>query len=191
MRAGHRPPAQILVSAMPPRPKVFQLPDDLKAALDQELIRRNFADYHALEDWINARLQERGLELTLSQAGLQRYGVKFSERLQRLGEATQMAKAISQAAGDDEGALNEAVLRLAQEHVFQLLLDMEQGGDEVRKYIPKLTRAVADMSRASVQQNKFRDQIKEKLSAALDEAERADADPRAVLKKIREEIYGL
>jgi len=175
---------------MPPRPKVLQLPDDLKAALDRELIRRGFADYHALEAWINAELEKRGLEMTLSQAGLQRYGVKFSERLTRLQEATQMAKAVAEAAGDDEGALNEATLRLAQEHVFQLLLDMEQGGEETRKYIPKLTRAVADMSRASVQQNKFRDEVKRRLSEVLDHAESA-TDPAAALRMIREEIYGL
>ena len=176
---------------MPARPKVDSLPDDLRAALDQRLVTGKFSGYRALEDWLNAELEKRGLELTLTHAAIHRYGLQFSERLNRLSQATQMAKAVAETVGDDKGALNEALLRLGQEHLFQLLLDLEQGGEETQKLIPKLSRSIADMSRAAVQQGKYREELKAKLADTLAEAEKPGADPTAALRKIREEIYGL
>lgn len=181
----------------PAIPKINQLPDELADELDRRLVERRFSGYIELAEWLNAQLEKRGLEMRVSHAAIHRHGRKFAERLNQLQTATQMAKAVAEEAGDDEGALNTALLRLAQEKLFALLMEFDkyENDEELRGAIPvilqKVTRAVAGMSRAAVQQNKWRVQFKKELSEKLAEAENASGgDPAAALSKIRE-VYGL
>lgn len=178
--------------------KINRLPDELADELDRRLVERKFSGYVSLSEWLNAELEKRGLEMRVSHAAIHRHGQKFADRLNSLQTATQMAKAIAEEAGDDEGALNTALLRLAQEKMFQLLLEFDEfeNDEELRKAIPiilqKVTRAIADMSRASVQQNKWRVEFKKELTEKLATVERdaAGGDAAAALSRIRA-IYGI
>jgi len=92
---------------------------------------------------------------------LHRYGQGFEERLAALKMASEQARAVVTAAPDEEGAVNEALMRLVQEHLFKLLMSE---GDQID--LPKVARAVAELGRASVVQKKWQTEVRGKAEAA-------------------------
>lgn len=129
---------------MPPRSKVEQLPAEIKAWLDQALVENNFSRYETL----SAALAERGH--SIGKSALHSYGQNFEDRLSALKMASEQARAVVAAAPDEEGAVNEALMRLVQEHLFKLL--MSEGG---KFDLPKVAKAVAELGRASINQKKW------------------------------------
>jgi hypothetical protein len=168
---------------MPPRSKVGQLPAEVKAWLDQALAENNFSDYEAL----SVELAGRGF--AISKSALHRYGQNFEERLSALKVASEQARAVVAAAPDEEGAVNEALMRLVQEHLFKLL--MSEGG---QFDLPKVAKAVAELGRASVVQKKWQSEVRSKAEAAAAQVEKIarkgglNADTVA---EIRREILGV
>ncbi|WP_312929115.1 DUF3486 family protein [Stutzerimonas nitrititolerans] len=146
---------------MPPRSKVAQLPSEVKAWLDQALAENNFSDYDALV----VELAERGF--AISKSALHRYGQNFEERLSALKMASEQAKAIVNAAPDDEGSVNEALMRLVQEHLFKLLMSEDGKID-----LPKVAKAVAELGRASVVQKKWAAEVEVRRAALQEAADR-------------------
>lgn len=129
---------------MPPRSKVHQLPPEVKAWLDQALAESNFSDYALL----SSELAIRGH--AISKSALNRYGQNFEDRLSALKIASEQARAVVNAAPDEEGSVNEALMRLVQEHLFKLLMT---DGDQFD--LPKVAKAVAELGRASIAQKKW------------------------------------
>ena len=129
---------------MPPRSKVHQLPNEVKAWLDQALAENNFSDYELL----SSELALRGH--AISKSALNRYGQDFESRLSALKVASEQARAVVNAAPDEEGSVNEALMRLVQEHLFKLLMT---DGDQFD--LPKVAKAVAELGRASIAQKKW------------------------------------
>ncbi|HEY1029764.1 MAG TPA: DUF3486 family protein [Pseudomonas sp.] len=129
---------------MPPRSKVAQLPPKVKAWLDQALVENNFSGYELL----SAELAGRGY--SIGKSALHSYGQSFEERLAALKMASEQAKAVVAVAPDDDGAVNEALLRLTQERLFTLLADGKGPLD-----ISKVGKTVAEIIKASVTQKKY------------------------------------
>lgn len=146
---------------MPPRSKVGALPAEVKAWLDQALVENNFSGYEAL----SAELAERGY--SIGKSALHAYGQSFEDRLSRLRMASEQAKAVVTAAPDEEGAVNEALMRLVQEHLFNLLM-AENGKVD----LPKVAKAVAELGRASVVQKKWQAEVKARAEVAAQAVER-------------------
>jgi len=138
------------------RSSVVTLPEDLRLELDGRLIKEGFSGYDELVSW----LQERGH--LISRSSLHRYGSQLQGRLERIREATLAAKAICAELPDDEAAVSEATLKLAQERLFDLLMVSDSGDPAA---IVMAAKAVADAARAGVSVRKAR-------SAAI-EAEQA------------------
>lgn len=155
---------------MPQRSAVSLLPEAVRQQLEQRLLKGGFADYQGLADW----LTEQGFEI--SRSSVHRYGQTFERRLQSLRLATDQAKAISQASEDDEGAMNEALIRLVQTKTFEILValeDNEDGGAD----LAKIGRMVAELARASVTQKKYAEQVRQSVIA--DAAESAETAARS------------
>ncbi len=104
---------------MPARSKIIQLPDEVRKRFEQKLITGGFRDYEALSEYLKAE----GFEI--SRSAVQRFGQKFQSRLAAVKIATEQAQAISEAAGDDTGAVSDALTRLCQQKIFDLLINME------------------------------------------------------------------
>jgi hypothetical protein len=68
---------------------------------------------------------------------------------------------------DEEGAVNEALMRLVQEHLFKLLMSE---GDQID--LPKVARAVTELGRASVVQKKWQAEVRGKAEAAANWVEK-------------------
>jgi Protein of unknown function (DUF3486) len=132
---------------MPRRSKVLALPPELKAWLDAELIKRGFGDYAQLA----ADLQARGADISAS--GLQRYGSPFEKRMAQMKMSNEQARALVDASPDDEDKLGAAVIRLTQERIFSLLVDLELDPKDVD--VNKLFKSAAAIGKASVTQKRF------------------------------------
>lgn len=173
---------------MAPRSKVDTLPPELKAWLDAEMIRRGFGDYVQLA----ADLLAKGADV--SKSALHRYGSKFELRMAQLRRSTEQATALVDANPDDEGKLNEAVIRLAQDKIFSLLVQMDIDPDDVD--INKLFKSAAEIGKASVLQKRNQVDMRERLNAALAKVEaeskaNGEMSALAALKRVREEAYGI
>ena len=143
---------------MPRRSKVLALPPELKEWLDEQLVLRGFADYVQLA----ADLKARGGDV--SKSALQRYGSPFEERLAKLKMATEQARAMVDAAPDDEDALGAAVVRLTQERIFGVLMELDISPDMVD--VNKLFRNAAEIGKASVTQKRLSLQVRRELEEA-------------------------
>lgn len=173
---------------MPPRSKVDQMPREVKAWLDAALVEGNFSGYEEL----SAELAQRGC--AISKSALHRYGSAFEERLASLRMATEQARAVVQASPDDAGDMTEALMRLVQQKTFQLLVDSEVDPSNVS--FEKLSLNVARLARAAVPLKRYATEAREKLKRVLDSAQAAaeaggETDPLALLKRVREEAYGI
>lgn len=162
---------------MPQRSAVAQLPEPIRQDLEQKLLKGGFADYAGLADW----LTEQGFEI--SRSAVHRFGQQFESRLQALKLATDQAKAIAAASKDDEGDMNEALIRLVQTKTFEVLvaLDEAESEDAPGVDLAKIGRMVADLARSSVQQKKFSDQREREIRKTEREsaAERAETAVRS------------
>lgn len=173
---------------MPARSRVEVMPEDDKAWLDQALVKGNFSGYEALAE----ALEKRGF--SISKSALHRYGSKFEERIAQLRMATEQAKAVVQATPDDAGDMTEALMRLVQQKVFNVLVECEI--DPTKADLGKLTLQVARLARSSVPLRKYAAEVKAKLGRVIDSATAAaesgaETDPLALLKRVREEAYGI
>lgn len=168
---------------MPPRSKVSGLPAEVKDWLDQSLVESNFSGYESL----SAELAARGY--SIGKSALHSYGQNFEERLSALKVASEQARAVVAAAPDEEGAVNEALMRLVQEHLFKLLMSE---GNQID--LPKVAKAVAELGRASVVQKKWQAEVRSKAEAAASQVEKIAKKgglDAATVAEIRREILGV
>jgi hypothetical protein len=171
---------------VPARSAVTLLPQEVRDELDRKLVAGGFAGYEALSEW----LVQEGFEI--SKSSLHRYGQKFEDRVRALKVSTDQARAIVAESPDDEGAIGEALMRLVQEKLFNILLELEISPDDIN--ISSLTKSIAQLGRTSIAQKKYAAEVKEKTKAAADAVEKiarkgglsqSDAD------KIRSQILGI
>ena len=169
-----------------------RLPEGVRQWLEGELIRRGFSDYSAVTDELARRLDEVGV-VPASRSAVHRFGARLEQRIAALKRSTEMAQALAAEVGDDAGALNDALIRVAQDKLFDCLLETEL--DPESNAISRLTGAIADLARASVQQKKHQRQVQAAAIAELrrieDEARRGEGPTREdILRRLRG-IYGL
>jgi len=168
---------------MPPRSKVAALPAEVKSWLDQVLVENNFSGYESL----SAELADRGY--SIGKSALHAYGQTFEDRLSRLRMASEQAKAVVTAAPDEEGAVNEALMRLVQEHLFNMLMSKNDPKD-----LHKTAKAVAELGRASVVQKKWQAEVRERAESAAAKVEkiaRKGGLTAETVDAIRREILGV
>lgn len=177
---------------MAPRSKVEQLPAAIKEWLDAELVAGGFAGYEALEAELNARLEAAGADYRIGKSSIHRYGSSFEDRIKSLKLVSEQAKAVVGAAPDDEDAVSQALIRMTQEKLFNVVLDMQV--DPSKLNLAAVTRAIADLSRSSISNKKFAAEVKARAAAAADAVEslvkKSGLTPSAV-DQIRREILGI
>jgi hypothetical protein len=132
---------------------VQTLPKSVKEWLDRALAENGFAGYQLLADAI----KERGYEI--SKSAIHRYGQQFEERLANLKLASEQARAIVDAAPDDENTMNDALMRLVQERLFGVLQDIKIDPRKIN--IGSLAKSIAELGRASVTQKKWMAEARE------------------------------
>ncbi len=174
---------------MPKPSNIETLPQPVKEWLDKTLVNTSFSGYQALEE----ALRERGY--TISKSAIHRYGQAFEKRLSALKMATEQARAIVDSAPDDEGKFSEALMRLAQEKLFGVLMEFDPDPSKPMN-LGALARAAAELGRATVTQKKWAQEVKAKMDEAFKTLEtegksgKRTLDPET-LRIVRQEIYGI
>src|SRR5260370_41637671 len=102
---------------MPQRSKKDLIPKAIRAELDRRLGEGGFANSSALAEWLN----DKGFEI--GKIAIPHHGEQLEGRLDAVKRATEQARAIGQPSPDDEGAMNEAVIRLVQQVEMESPLD--------------------------------------------------------------------
>ncbi|MDO8769544.1 MAG: DUF3486 family protein [Burkholderiaceae bacterium] len=171
---------------MPPRSKVHALPKAVKQWLDTALVEGNFAGYEGLAE----ELKERGFDV--SKTSVHRYGQAFEERLATLRLVTEQAKAVVEASPDDDDAVNQALIRVTQEKLFTVMMDLKIDPKQVD--IAKITRSIADLSRSSTASKEYANKVKLRAKEAAKDiaavAKKAGLTDEAV-NEIKKRILGV
>ena len=166
------------------RSRVVGLPKAVKEWLDNALIEGNFSDYELLSSGLKAK----GFDI--SKSSLHRYGSQFETRMAALKLATEQAEAIAKAVPDDENALSDALLRVVQEKVFSMLMNLE---DEKVSFA-KLATIATEIAFASTNVKEFRSKVKEKAKAAaakVDSLVKNSGLTGDAIEEIRRSILGI
>jgi len=149
--------------------KIRSLPADVRKELDRRIADRNFNIYRELKVW----LVQHGCQI--GSVSVRRYAVKLERKLEAVRLATAQARAVVEATEDDDVDLNEALLRLVQQHLFTVLVE-PNGAELTRVNLPALARSVAALGRASILQQKFAAQMKAKIDEKIAVAQKAVAE---------------
>lgn len=160
---------------MPPRNKVETLPKAVKEWLDAALVENAFAKYELL----SAELAAKGH--AIGKSSLHRYGSNFERRMAQLKVSMEQARAVVAASPDDEGAMNEALIRLTQDKIMGVLVELDVDPEEVS--LTSLTKSIADLGRMSISQKKWQIEVRTKARERLKEVE---AEARALKGETRD-----
>jgi hypothetical protein len=145
---------------MPQRSKIDLMPKDVRAELDQRIVEAGFANYRALTKWLN----DKGYEI--GKTAVYRHGEKLERRLEAVKRATEQARAIAEASPDDEDAMNDTLIRLVQQIDIDILLNVDSETVSP-KTLEAVSRSVATLARASVNQKKWMVEVRDKLNAKV------------------------
>ena len=113
--------------------KVRRLPPDVRKELDERLVNGDFTDYRGLSKWLHEKNYE------ISPAAINYYAHSFEQRLSAVKLATKQAHEIVQATGADDEKMNQALMRLVQTTMFEMM---------VRMYDARRKFEAADQARA-------------------------------------------
>lgn len=178
---------------MPPRSKIEQLPEALRAELDRKLIGGGFAGYSELAAW----LTEQGFSIGKSAVGA--YGQQLEQRLAAIKASTEAARLIAEAAPDDADERSNAIISLVQTEIFDSLLALQAATEEADaakrvEILGKAAKNIATLTRASVTRNKWATEVRSKVKDAAAEvakiAKKAGVSQEA-MKRINERLMGI
>lgn len=173
--------------------KIALLPEEMRRELDHRLIGSGFGNLQGLSDW----LSEHGH--SISKSAIHRYSQEIQLELADIKASTQAALLIGEAVGDEVGALDSAVLRMIQAGIFNALVAQRRAEQELDsetqiKILDKAARASANVTRASVLQKEWANQVREKTeaaAAAVEKITRKGGLSADAANEIRREILGI
>jgi len=177
---------------MAKRSKISTLPAEVRAWLDKALAEGNFSGYEQLEKL----LTDKGF--TIGKSSIHRYGQQLEQKLAAVKASTEAARAIAESAPDDADLRSAAVMSLVQTDLFNTMIALQEAqlADPVDriKLLAKAAEPIAKLSRAAVNQKKWESEVKAKIEAAADAAERIARKgglSAASVDEIRRSILGI
>jgi hypothetical protein len=138
---------------------------ELRAELDLILRSGHMPDYDSLTRWLGSK----NCKIVEAPAPASSNGLEGKLELVRL--VTAQATAVIEASPDADNNLTAALLRLVQQHLFDMLMDLK-AHDLTQRDVAKIADSVAQMTRASVMQQKWASDLKSKLAERVGAAER-------------------
>jgi|GEM_PF-1930597 len=167
---------------------VETLPPEIKAWLDQELVRLGFRDY----DGLGQALKEQGWRVSRSALG--RYGKRFKEEQKQLKQSIEMAKAFAEVVGDDGAAMNQTLTALAQQELMSVI---REGRYDAQIKLPALMQSIAQLNRSDVNTRKFqiekaaKEAEQARAKAELDAMQGSGEFDQATLEEAVKRLYGV
>jgi Protein of unknown function (DUF3486) len=157
----------------PRRPphEIGALPAKVRKELDERIAKREFKGYRELKHW----LALNGCQIAT--LAVRHHALKLDGKIEAVRLATAQARAVVGASDDDDGDMNQALMRLVQQHLFTVLVDL-QGAELSEVNLGSLARSVATLARATVAQQKYADTMRMNVLAAQRTV--ADAEARGL-----------
>lgn len=171
---------------MPPPRKVDLLPPELRDWLKSELQLRGFADYEALSDALNARLDAQGQELRIGKSALHAFGSEYRQFV----ELQEQAGAWAEGWMNENGLAGEAqrhnvLFQMVTTLAFkQMKAQMEKDGDEIDpRELHFIGRMLKDIMASSGLREKLIEEERKAQASKIDAAvENGDLDVVAAQK---------
>lgn len=176
---------------MPPRSKIAQLPEEIRSWLHKTLVERAFGDIVGVTAELQDMLREAGVAMYIGKSAVGAESQKVQRAQEAIRATTEATKLIAQASSDQTDSRSEAAMALVQSEVFEMLLQLREASDEadpvVRlKQMASVAKSVSMLSRARVNQAKWRDEVDAKVKAAADKASKLAAKGGASAKTVAE-----
>lgn len=158
---------------MPPVPKIAQLPEEIRNWLHTTLVKRAFGDIGGVTAELQAMLQEAGIAMYIGKSAVGAESLKLKRAQERIRATTEAAKLIAETSRDDGDTRSEAAMALVQGEVFELLLqvgeaDAEEDPAARLGMLSESALALSRLSRARVNQAKWRTEIEERAKTAAE-----------------------
>lgn len=172
---------------------IDQLKPEDKQMLDRWLMDKGFCGYEEIAN----KLAELGY--SIGKSSIHRYGQKLENKLSAIQASTQAALMFKDSIKDDGEGLNSAVLAMIQSEYFECFVALQELGDEVTpekrlELLSKVSKGVAEISKASVNQKKFEIDVREKVEAAVKAVENLSKKKGLTgdtVNEIRKHILGI
>ncbi|MEJ5250229.1 MAG: phage protein Gp27 family protein, partial [Caldilinea sp.] len=116
--------------------------------------------------------------------------------MHRIKASTEAARLIAQAAPDEADEHSAAVLRMVQSALFEALTRVTEAAETADaaqqiKVLSQAARAIAEASRASIGQKKWQDEVRARLEAVEQAAQKSGRTlDAATLEEIKRGLYG-
>lgn len=184
---------------MPRVKKINRLPESLRLRLAAELVARGFGDIVKLTEDLNAWIAAEGLATTVGKTAVGKEAQRIKRLQENIRATTEAARIIADTHRDDGDVRSEALMATVQTDVWAALLelreaDAEEDPLERLKALTKAATSVGELSRARVNQSKWRQDVDGRVHAAAEKATRlarkGGADP-ATVAEIRASILGI
>lgn len=184
---------------MPPRSKIAQLPEEFRAWLHRALVERAFGDIIPLTQELNDKLKEAGIAVYVGKSAVGAESQKVQRAQEALRATIEAARIMNETAGNEGDKLGGATMSMVQGQIFELALQVREMQDEVDPsakidLLNKVALASSRLSRASVNQDRWRAEVDKQIKAAADTATklaRAGGLSPKTVKEIRQSILGI
>lgn len=177
---------------MAPRSSIEKLPEDVRRWLERALTENGFSGYVELEEL----LKEKGYQI--SKSAIHRYGQKIENRLKAIKESAEIAKLITDQVDDEGDSQSDALMRLVQTDLMNLLIDARNVDKldikDRMKILGNIGKNIAAMTNSSVKLKQHQADVKRRAEIAAAETEKIvvqaglSAD---TVKMIKEQILGI
>ena len=149
---------------------IDQLTPEHLQLFKQRLEDSGFKNYQDLTDW----LTELGYQI--SKSSVHRFGKKHEQKMQAVSLSTQAAIYMAERNPDDAGALSSTVITMMQSEFFNALVQLQSLDDDTDPMermgaLSKISKGIAELGKASINQKKHQIEVREKAQAAADKVE--------------------
>jgi len=166
--------------------RLLKLPKEILEQVNQMLVGvgEDRRTYQEIADWLN----EQGFRA--SKSAIDRYA-KYFFALEKVKFVGEQAKTIIEAAGEDPLKIEEATAKLGAVVMMEVFQEAMRGDMIDVKHIGRLMGDFARLQKSSVDREKLKAMILEKIEKATEKvAKKKKLDPET-LRIIKEEVYGL
>ena len=184
---------------MPPVGKIAQLPEDIREWLHATLVDRSFGDIVQVTEDLQGMLREAGLDVTVGKSAVGAESLKLKRAQEAIRASTEAAKLLASSSADPTDARGEAAMALVTTEMFEVLLQVREAADEMDpldrlKALTKAGETVGTLSRARVNQAKWRGEVEERARVAAEAVTRiakAGGLQGPQVDEIRSQILGI
>lgn len=184
---------------MPPVSKIAQLPPDLRAWLHQAFVSRSFGSIEEITAELNQLMKEAGVAISIGKSAVGAESQKVKRAQEAIRATTEATKLIAESSRDDGDSRSEATMALIQSEVFETLLQIREAEDQADPgerlaLMVSAAKHISTLSRARVNQAKWRSEVDARAKAAADKvakiAKSGGLKPEQV-DEIRRQILGV